>query len=124
MASSQLKRTLGLWQVTVSGVGIVIGAGIYVLIGSAAREAGNALWLSFALAALLSTLTGLSYAELASMFPSASAEYEFARQAFNEFFGFVTGWVMVLANVIAAAAVSIGFGHYLRQFVAVDARIG
>ncbi|HLF70598.1 MAG TPA: APC family permease [Dehalococcoidia bacterium] len=119
----QLKRTLGLWQVTLSGVGIVIGAGIYVLIGSAAEEAGNALWLAFVIAAVMSALTGLSYAELASMFPAASAEYEFARQAFNEFVAFITGWAMVLANVIAAAAVSIGFGHYLAHFVDVDVRV-
>ena len=106
-----------------SGVGIVIGAGIYVLIGSAAAEAGNAVWLAFLLAALMSALTGLSYAELASMFPTASAEYEFARQAFNEFLAFLSGWAMLFAYMIAAAAVSIGFSHYLAHFVDVDARI-
>ena len=52
-----LRRTLGLWQLTVSGVGIVIGAGIYVLIGEAARDAGNAVWLAFVVAALLASLT-------------------------------------------------------------------
>jgi len=118
-----MRRTLGLWQTTISGIGIVIGAGIYVLVGSAAREAGSGLWLSFLLAALLSALTGLSYAELASMFPSASAEYEFSRQAFNEFLGFVTGWMMIAANVIAAAAVAVGFAHYLEQFVDIDVRV-
>ena len=118
-----LRRSLSLWQVTVSGVGIVIGAGIYVLIGSAAEEAGNALWLAFVVAAVMSALTGLSYAELASMFPSASAEYEFARKAFNEFTGFMAGWVILLANFIGAATVAIGFGHYLGHFVDVDVRI-
>jgi APA family basic amino acid/polyamine antiporter len=117
---NRLRPVLTLWQVTISGVGIVIGAGIYVLIGSAAEQAGNALWISFIVAALMSTLTGLSYAELASMFPSASGEYEFARRAYNEFVGFIAGWVMILANVIAAAAVSIGFGKYVQHFVAID----
>jgi len=70
----------------------VIGAGIYVLIGTATREAGAAVWLAFVLAGVLSALTALSYGELAGMFPSAGAEYEFARRAFNEFVGFVTGW--------------------------------
>jgi basic amino acid/polyamine antiporter, APA family len=65
----ELRRTLGLWQLTVSGVGIVIGAGIYVLIGEAAADAGSMLWLSFVLAAVLAALTGLSYAELAGLFP-------------------------------------------------------
>lgn len=120
----ELRRSLGFWQVTVSGIGIVIGAGIYVLIGPATEEAQNAVWLAFLMAAVLSALTGLSYAELAGMFPSAGAEYAFARHAFNEFAGFVVGWMMIAANLIAAAAVSIGFAHYLRQFVDVDLRVG
>lgn len=118
-----LRRTLSFWQVTASGVGIVIGAGIYVLLGDAVDEAGAAIWASFILAAVLSLLTGLSYAELAGMYPSAGAEYEFARRAFNEFIGFVTGWMMVAALVIAAAAVALGFGHYLEYFIDVDVRL-
>lgn len=120
----ELRRTLGLWQLTVSGVGIVIGAGIYVLIGEAAADAGSMLWLSFVLAALLAALTGLSYAELAGLFPRAGAEYEFARQAFNEFTGFMAGWMMIAANLVAAAAVSIGFAQYLRHFVDVAVPAG
>lgn len=122
--SRELRKTLSFWQVTVSGIGIVIGAGIYVLIGPATREAGPAVWLSFVVAATLAALTGLSYAELAGMYPSAGAEYSFARRAFNEFTGFLTGWLMVAANVIAAAAVSVGFAHYLRHFVSIDITIG
>src|SRR3954470_10408677 len=94
VAVPQLQRTLGLAQLTISGLAIIIGAGIYVLIGDAAAQAGNMLWLSLALAALMSALTGLSYAELGSMFPTASAEYEFARQAFNSLFAFLAGWLM------------------------------
>jgi basic amino acid/polyamine antiporter, APA family len=118
-----LRRTLGLWQITVSGTGLVIGAGIYVLIGEAAGLAGSEIWLAFLVAAVMTGLTALSYAELTSMFPSASAEYEFARRAFNELTGFVAGWAMLVAFVIAAAAVAIGFGHYLGQFYAVDYRL-
>lgn len=112
-----LRRSLGLWQVTVSGVGIVIGAGIYVLIGVAARDAGAGLWASFLLAALLASLTGLSYAELAGMFPAAGAEFEFARRAFGRFAGFMAGWTMIAGNVVAAAAVAVGFAHYFREYV-------
>lgn len=119
----RLRKSLSFWQVTVSGVGIVIGAGIYVLIGPATQEAGAAVWMSFVVAALLAALTGLSYAELAAMFPSAGAEYSFARHAFNEFAGFTTGWLMVSANIIAAAAVSIGFAHYVQNFVDVPLRL-
>ena len=119
-----LKRELGLWQLTISGVGIVVGAGIYVLIGQAAATAGSLIWLSFLVAACIAALTGLSYAELAGLFPSAGAEYAFAREAFNEFTGFITGCLMVAGNVVAAAAVSLGFAHYLQHFVAVDLRVG
>jgi APA family basic amino acid/polyamine antiporter len=75
------------------------------------------------LAAVLSALTGLSYAELAGMFPSAGAEYEFARRAFNEFIAFLIGWMMIVALLIAAAAVSLGFAHYLQQFFDVNLRV-
>ena len=71
----RLRRVLGPLDVTASGVGIIIGAGIYVLLGAATAEAGNAVWVSVIVAAGLCALTGLSYAELASMFPNAGAEY-------------------------------------------------
>jgi nucleotide-binding universal stress UspA family protein len=69
----RLKRTLGLFEVTLSGIGIILGAGIYALIGEAAGLAGNAVWISFAISSLVALFTGLSYAELAPMFPKASA---------------------------------------------------
>ncbi len=122
-AQVELRRTLNFWQVTASGVGIVIGAGIYVLIGSATQEAGSAVWMAFVLAGVLSALSALSYAELAGMFPSAGAEYEFAKKAFNEFIGFITGWMMVVALLIASAAVSIGFAQYVQHFLDIDARL-
>lgn len=122
-AQPQLIRTLNFWQVTASGVGIVVGAGIYVLVGSAAEEAGNAVWLAFGVAALLSGLTALSYAELASLFPSAGVEYEYGRRAFNEFVGFIAGWMMIAAYMVAAGAVSLGFAHYVQHFVDVDVRV-
>ncbi len=118
-----LRRTLSLWQVTVAGVGIVIGAGIYVLIGEATGSAGSLVWLSFILAAVLGGLTGMSYAELAGLFPSAGAEYEFARRSLNEFWGFLTGWVMIAGNIAGAGAVPLGFAQYLRNFVDVDTRV-
>ncbi len=118
-----LERSLSLWQVTVSGVGIVVGAGIYVLVGEAAAEAGSLVWAAFIIAALLGGLTGLSYAELAGLFPSAGAEYEFARRAFSEFTGFVVGWLMVAGNVVGAGAVALGFAEYARRFVDLDDRV-
>lgn len=121
--TGQLQRSLRLWQVTVSGIGIVIGAGIYVLIGEGARAAGAGVWLSFAIAAVLSGLTAMSYCELAAMFPSAGVEYEWSKRAFSPLAGFLAGWMMAVAYVVAAAAVSLGFAQYLQQFVDVDVRI-
>jgi len=118
-----LQPALRLWQLTASGVGIVIGAGIYVLVGEATREAGAGLWLSFLVAAVLAGLTALTYCELAGMFPSAGVEYEWTSRAFNPFAGFLAGWMMAAAYVIAAAAVSLGFAQYLRHFVDVDVRV-
>jgi APA family basic amino acid/polyamine antiporter len=113
-----------LWQVTASGVGIIVGAGIYVLIGDAVALAGARVWIGFLLAAALSVLTGLSYAELASMFPKAGAEFEYARHAFPAWVAFVVGWIMFAGLIVAAAAVALGFGRYLGYFVAVSPVIG
>lgn len=109
-----LKRTLGLFEVTLSGIGIILGAGIYALIGEAAGLAGNAVWISFALSAMVALLTGLSYAELASMFPRASAEYEYTGQAFGRIPAFLIGWMITFSGVIGAATVALGFAGYLQ----------
>ncbi|HEU4367050.1 MAG TPA: APC family permease [Methylomirabilota bacterium] len=114
---------LGLTEVTAGGVGIIIGAGIYVLLGTATDHAGPLVWLAFLLAAVLSALTGLSYAELSSMFPSAAGEYEYTRQALPEWVAFVVGWTMITALVVAGATVSVGFARYAGYFLDVDARV-
>jgi amino acid transporter len=122
-ATIPLRRVLGLVEITAGGVGIIIGAGIYVLLGAATAEAGALVWIAFLAAAVLSLLTGLSYAELSSMFPSAAGEYEYTRRAMPEWLAFVVGWTMILGLVVAAATVSIGFARYVGYFVDVDVRI-
>jgi basic amino acid/polyamine antiporter, APA family len=113
-----LKRNVNLFQALMYGVGLILGAGIYVLIGDVAAVAGNALWVSFAIAALIATLTGLSYAELSSMFPKAAAEYSFVKNAFrNNLSAFVVGWLITFVAIASAAAVAIGFAGYLGVFV-------
>ncbi len=111
-----LKRELGLFEVTLSGIGIILGAGIYALIGKAAGLAGNSVWLSFAIASLIAIFTGLSYAELSSMFPKASAEHEYVRNAFGKKLAFIIGWLIILSGVIGAATVALGFGGYFNAF--------
>ncbi len=111
-AEPPLTRGLGLWGATLSGVGIILGAGIYVIIGAAAEDAGSAVWLSFLIAALLAGATGLSYAELAGMFPEAGASPVYVREAFGPRAGFVLGWLRLAISVISGAAVAIGFASY------------
>ena len=110
-------------HVTASGVGIIVGAGIYVLLGPATGLAGGLVWLSFLIASALCALTAFSYMELSSMFPKAGAEHEFARQVFPDWLSFTTGWAMVIALVIAAAAVALGFARYAADFVSIDHRL-
>lgn len=114
---STLHRSLRPVQVTASGVGIIIGAGIYALLGSATQTAGAAVWMSFGIAGGLSALTALSYAELASMYPSAGAEYEYTRHVAPPGAAFVVGWMMILGLVVAGGAVALGFAGYFRHFV-------
>lgn len=120
----RLRPVLGLLQVTASGIGIIIGAGIYVLLGPATEQAGGTVWIAFLLAAGLCGLTGLSYAELSSMFPRAGAEYEYTRQVAPEPVAFVVGWAMMVGLVIASATIALGFGRYLQAFVDVPERVG
>lgn len=107
-----LNRTLGLWEVTLSGIGITLGAGIYALLGEAAALAGNAVWMAFALSSIVAIFTGLSYAELSSMYPLASAEYEYTSRAFGKSIAFVIGWLIIFSGMIGAATVALGFAGY------------
>lgn len=114
---AELKRHMGLFSTTMYGVGIILGAGIYVLVGSAAATAGNSVWISFLLGMAVSALSGLSYAELASMYPRAAAEYVFVKNAFrNNFLASTIGWLTIFISIIAAATVALGFGGYLTEF--------
>ena len=78
----KLKREVGLLSLTIYGVGIILGAGIYALIGEAAGITGNTIWISFFLAAIVSSFTALSYSELATMYPKSAAEYYYIKKAF------------------------------------------
>jgi len=109
---AELKRALGLWELTLSGVGIILGAGIYALIGKAAGLAGNGLWISFVIGAIVAVLTGLSYAELSSMFPKAGAEYEYTKNAFGRKIAFLIGWLIAVSGIFSATTVALGFAGY------------
>ncbi|MEW5839642.1 amino acid permease [Nitrososphaera sp.] len=115
---AQLRQGIGLFQAIMYGTGLILGAGIYVLIGDVAGIAGNAMWISFVIAAVIAAFTGLSYAELSSVFPRSAAEYVYVKSAFgSELFAFVTGWLVVFVALVSAAAVAIGFSGYFASFV-------
>jgi APA family basic amino acid/polyamine antiporter len=116
---AQLRRALGLVECTLMGVGVILGAGIYALVGKAAGLAGNAVWLSFALAALVAGFTGLSYAELSSFIPKAGGQYYYAQRAFGNFAAFLVTWLLYLGLSVAVAAVALGFGGYFAALLPV-----
>jgi basic amino acid/polyamine antiporter, APA family len=113
-----LKPVLGPVQLVFYGVGVIVGAGVYSVIGSAAGIAQQNLWLSFAIGAVVALLTGLSYAEMTTSFPSSGAEYQYLRQALPQFafVSFGVGLVILTGGAAAAATVAVGFGGYLKTF--------
>ncbi len=110
-----LRPSLGLFQATMAGVGIILGAGIYVLVGEAAGEAGGATWLAFVLAGGAALLTGLSYAELASLFAHDAGEVIYVEHAFGPRSALLVGIVALATQVLTAAVVALGFGAYLAR---------
>lgn len=107
-----LERSLTLTEVTLMSIGIILGAGIYVVIGEAAGLTGNSLWLSFLIGALVASVTGLSYAELSSRFPRAGAEYVYVKKSFGKLLAWQVGWLIIAGNIIGGATVALGFSNY------------
>jgi APA family basic amino acid/polyamine antiporter len=109
----ELKRSINLFQAVMYGIGLILGAGIYVIIGDVAAVAGNAMWISFIVASVIALFTGLSYAELSSMYPKSAAEYVFAKNVFgNQFIALVVGCLIIFVAVVSAATVALGFSGY------------
>jgi len=120
MQHRHLKRSITLFEAVTYTLCVIIGAGIYVLIGAASGVAGNGVWLAFLFAALIAACTGLSYAELASKMPHDAGEYEYAERSFlSKRFAFGVGWLKLISSIIAAAAVSLGFGGYFSSLFGV-----
>ncbi|MEM3550249.1 MAG: amino acid permease, partial [Candidatus Bathyarchaeia archaeon] len=108
-----LRPTLGLFDATAVSVGAVVGAGIYIVTGIAAGLAGSALTVSMIVAAVISMFTAMSFAELSTWQPREGSIYEYAYQLISPFAGFLTGWMWIVSNTFAGAAVSLGFANYL-----------
>lgn len=115
---SELRRELGLLEALVYGVGLILGAGIYAILGEATGVTGGSIVFSFLLAALIASFTGLSYAELASIYPTAEGDYIYVREAFDRrFLSDLTALGRLLMGTISSAAVALAFSGYLSTFV-------
>lgn len=113
-----LKRALGLTSLTLYGLGTIIGAGIYVLVGAVAARAGMAAPLSFLVAGVLATFTGLSYAELGQRLPEAAGAAAYAREGFrSSWMGRLTGFATLIVALVAAASVARGGAGYLLHII-------
>ena len=108
-----LHRSLGAFQLTMLGIGAIIGTGIFVLTAEAATKAGPAMMWSFVLAAVVCGLTALCYAEIASMIPVSGSAYTYSYATFGEIVAWTVGWALVLEYAIAASAVSVGWSGYM-----------
>ena len=107
-----LKRTLGWFQLTLFGIGCVIGTGIFVLTAVGAQKAGPGLMLAFAIAGAVCIVAALCYAEIAAMIPVAGSAYTYSYATMGEFLAWTVGWALIMEYAIAAAAVSVGWSGY------------
>lgn len=111
----RLAREMTLLQVTMIGVGAMIGAGIFVLTGIAAGVAGPGLIIAFALNGLIASLTAMAYAELGSAYPEAGGGYLWVKEGLPGPNGFISGWMSWFAHAVACSLYSLGFGAYLLE---------
>lgn len=115
----QLKKTMGLFALTIYGIGDMLGAGIYALIGTAAREMGNALWVGFVAAALAAAFTGLSYASLGSRYPKAAGAAYIINRAFGiRILAYTLGLMTMASGLLSFAAGANAFAEQLYAQVA------
>jgi basic amino acid/polyamine antiporter, APA family len=114
---SELKRAIGVLDLTALGVGAIVGTGIFVVIGQAVSDAGPAVVIAFALAAVSCLFSALAYAELASTIPVAGSAYTYTYATLGEIVAFVIGWDLLLEWGLAAAAVSVGWGQYFNDML-------
>jgi basic amino acid/polyamine antiporter, APA family len=107
-----LTRSLGAFQLTMLGIGAVIGTGIFVLTAEAAQKAGPGMMVSFIIAGIVCAVAALCYAELASMVPVSGSAYTYTYAVMGEMLAWMVGWALVLEYAIAAGAVSVGWSGY------------
>ncbi|HEX7856422.1 MAG TPA: amino acid permease [Sphingobium sp.] len=107
-----LHRTLGAFQLTLLGIGAVIGTGIFVLTSEAAQKAGPGMLLSFAVAGFVCAVAALCYSELASMVPVSGSAYTYTYAVVGELLAWMVGWALILEYAVGASAVAVGWSNH------------
>ena len=108
-----LPRSLGAFQLTMLGIGAVIGTGIFVLTAEAAQKAGPGMMLSFVIAGFVCAVAALCYAEMAAMVPVSGSAYTYSYAVMGEMLAWMVGWALILEYAVAAGAVSVGWSGYV-----------
>ena len=108
-----LKRSLGPFQLTLLGIGAVIGTGIFVLTATAAQKAGPGMMVSFIVAGTVCALAALCYSELASMVPVAGSAYTYSYAVMGEMVAWLVGWALILEYALGASAVAVGWSGFM-----------
>jgi basic amino acid/polyamine antiporter, APA family len=117
-ARGDLKRTLNALNLIMLGIGCIIGAGIFVMTGTAAAQhAGPGIMLSFVFTAFACAFVGLCYAELSSVLPISGSAYTYAYATLGEIFAWIMGWLLLLEYGVAAATVAVGWSGYINSFL-------
>ena len=114
------ERNIGLFGATSIGVGALLGAGIYVLIGLAAGIAGPSVWLSYLLCGIVAFCTTLLFAELARIIPVTGGGYAYTYKTLGSFGSFMTGWFLALGSIFACSLYAIGFAEYFSSLLGYD----
>ncbi|MGO3381654.1 MAG: amino acid permease, partial [Loigolactobacillus coryniformis] len=115
---SPLKKELKTFDLTMLGIGAIIGTGIFVLTGTGALTAGPGLMISFVLAAIACLFASLCYAEFAAMVPESGSAYTYAYTTLGEIVAFIIGWDLMLEYLFAVSTVSAGWSGYFQSFLA------
>ncbi|PJJ45630.1 amino acid/polyamine/organocation transporter (APC superfamily) [Glutamicibacter mysorens] len=113
--AGQLRRTLGMWQLTMISVGATMGTGILVILGDTVPIAGPAIWISFVIAGITALLSAMSYAEMAGMVPVSGSSYSYSYATMGEGIAWICGWCLVLEYAVSVAAVAVGAGQYVNE---------
>ncbi|WP_030610485.1 amino acid permease [Streptomyces sclerotialus] len=112
-----LRRSLGMWQLTMISIGATLGTGIFVVLGEAVPDAGPAVIVSFVIAGITALFSALSYAELAGTIPVSGSSYSYAYATLGELVAWVCGWCLILEYGVSVAAVAVGWGQYLNELL-------